>query len=209
MKGASFLIACSAICLLGLLAVVNPGSAMLDEGKTGIWSCWPQTRYIKADMAVVTHPDIFKWKFAKRGEKQVEKPTTPPVEPPKTPDLTREPEVGTPIPLPEKVVYFDYDKAVLKPEGKAAIQKNVQFLKENPKNTVLLEGHCDERGTPEYNIALGERRAESVKNYMMELGIAGDRITTKSWGEEKPAAQGHDESAWRLNRRAEMFYYEN
>ncbi|HOJ60131.1 MAG TPA: peptidoglycan-associated lipoprotein Pal [bacterium] len=208
MKGATFLVVCASFCLFGLLAVTNTGSAVLNEGPTGIWSCWPQTRYIKADMAVVTHPDIFKWKFAQRGEKTVEKPTTPPETPPTTPDLTREPEKGVPKPLPEKVVYFDYDKALLKPEGKAAIQRNVQFLKENPKYTVLIEGHCDERGTPEYNIALGERRAEAVKSYMMELGIAGERITTKSWGEERPVDPGHTEAAWRLNRRAEMFYYE-
>jgi len=153
-------------------------------------------------MAVVTHPDIFKWKFAKRGEKQVEKPITPPVEPPKTPDLTREPEVGTPIPLPEKVVYFDYDKAVLKPEGKAAIQKNVQFLKENPKNTVLLEGHCDERGTTEYNLALGERRAIMVRDFLVNYGVDSSRLQYVSYGKERPFSTGADEASMAQNRRA-------
>jgi len=167
------------------------------------WPC-PTQRYLRADLAVINHPDIFKWRFAKRGPKvQV---TATPV-PTQKPDLPiRRPDDSQKKPLPIKTVYFDYDKSVLKPEAKAAIQTNVQFLKENPETKVFIDGHCDERGTNEYNLALGERRAESVKNYMVDLGIAADRITTKSWGEEQPVDPGHNEAAWKQNRRAEMYY---
>ncbi len=167
-------------------------------------------KFIQTDLMVVTHPDIFKWRWSKK--KAVEPTETPPpkVEPPEEkPTIPVRKEVnGTRKPLPIKTIYFDYDKSVLKPDAKAAIQKNVQFLKEHPNADVVIEGHCDERGTNEYNMALGERRAETVKNYMIDLGIDVSRIKTKSCGEEIPAVPGHSEAAWSKNRRAELFYYE-
>jgi len=101
-------------------------------------------------------------------------------------------------------IYFDYDRADLKPEAQATLEKKARFLEANSSYSVAIEGHCDERGTNEYNLALGERRADAAKKYLGSLGISGDRITTISYGEEKPVAAGHNESAWSQNRRDEF-----
>jgi len=193
--------------LVGLWVIDDLGAAANKNANPKTWPC-PTQRYLRADLAVINHPDIFKWRFAKKAPEVVATPVpTPEVkQTPVTP--TRKPLPEEWSPLPEKTVYFDYDKAVLKPESKAAIQKNAQFLKEHASAKVLLEGHCDERGTSEYNMALGERRAEAVKNYMVDLGVSAERITTKSWGKEKPVELGHNEKAWSKNRRAEMFFSE-
>ncbi len=100
-----------------------------------------------------------------------------------------------------KDVFFDYDKAELRGDARALLQENARILKENPDAKVTLEGHCDERGTEDYNLALGPRRAEAVKGYLSDLGISASRLSTISYGEEKPFALGHDESAWSQNRR--------
>ncbi|MBI2439850.1 MAG: OmpA family protein [Lentisphaerae bacterium] len=104
-------------------------------------------------------------------------------------------------------VEFDYDSARIKESERAKIEAVADFLKDNPGVRLLAEGNCDERGSAEYNMALGERRALAVRAYLMGLGIDGGIIQTKSNGEENPAATGHDESAWRLNRRAEFVLY--
>jgi peptidoglycan-associated lipoprotein len=101
-------------------------------------------------------------------------------------------------------IYFDYDKAELKPEAQAILQSKANFLGQNASYSVRIEGNCDERGTNEYNIALGERRADAAKQFLNSLGISTDRITTISYGEEKPVDTGHDESAWSKNRRDEF-----
>ncbi len=103
-----------------------------------------------------------------------------------------------------QTVYFDYDSSELKPQAKAKLETAADFLKRNPKVSVQIEGHCDERGTNEYNQALGERRALAARRYLISLGINLDRIFTISYGEERPAVEGHDESAWKFNRRAEF-----
>jgi peptidoglycan-associated lipoprotein len=103
-----------------------------------------------------------------------------------------------------QTVYFDYDSAALKPAAKANLERGAEWLKRTPKVNVQVEGHCDERGTNEYNLALGERRALAARRYLVSLGIAQDRIFTISYGEERPAVEGHDESAWKFNRRAEF-----
>lgn len=102
------------------------------------------------------------------------------------------------------IVYFDYDKSVLRPDQMDRLEKNLQYLQANPTLKVIVEGHCDERGTNEYNMALGERRAQEVISYLSKNGIAGDRMIIVSKGEEEPAAQGSDESAWSQNRRVEF-----
>ena len=84
------------------------------------------------------------------------------------------------------------------------LQGMADHLKKTQNTVVQIEGHCDERGSIEYNLALGERRAQSVKNYLVQLGIDAARLSTISYGEEKPAAEGHDEAAWTKNRRAEF-----
>jgi peptidoglycan-associated lipoprotein len=99
-------------------------------------------------------------------------------------------------------VFFDTDRFDLTPEARGVLAKNANWLIEFSSVLILVEGHCDERNTREYNLALGERRANAVRDYLMSLGVNPDRIRTISYGEERPFALGHTEEAWRLNRRA-------
>jgi peptidoglycan-associated lipoprotein len=98
-------------------------------------------------------------------------------------------------------VYFEFDSSAVDDHSRKVIEAHSQFLLNNPDVNVVLEGHADERGTREYNLALGERRANAVAEIMEAYGVSPGRIQTISYGEERPAALGHDESAWRLNRR--------
>ncbi len=106
-----------------------------------------------------------------------------------------------------KMVHFDYDKSDIKPEAKPILENIAMDLKATPSKYLLTEGHCDERGTNEYNLALGERRALSIREYLFGLGVDPERIVTISYGEERPLEMGHDESAWRVNRRGEFKTY--
>lgn len=99
-------------------------------------------------------------------------------------------------------VHFDYDSSTLTSEARRLLGENAEWIKNNPNSTVQVEGHCDSRGSVEYNLALGERRAKAVKNYMTSLGIDSKRLTIISYGEEKPIAQGETEEAYGKNRRA-------
>jgi peptidoglycan-associated lipoprotein len=142
-------------------------------------------------------------------------PTTPP--PPPTP--VTEPVVVPPEPLrddaigskslddlnresPLQPVFFELDSFDVSADGQAALQANAKILKQFPSWQITIEGHCDERGTPEYNLALGERRALAAKTYLVSLGIAADKLRTVSYGKEFPFDPGHDDSAWSKNRRA-------
>ena len=98
-------------------------------------------------------------------------------------------------------VFFDYDRYNLRDDARMALEGNARVLAANSDLQMILEGHCDERGTVEYNLALGERRARSAKDYLVQFGIEASRLTTISYGEERPFAQGHDEAAWAQNRR--------
>jgi peptidoglycan-associated lipoprotein len=109
---------------------------------------------------------------------------------------------GVPPESPLKDVFFDTDKSAIKPEAKAALDENVTWLKANPAPAIVIEGHCDERGTVEYNLALGERRAKAARDYLVAAGIDGKRLSTVSYGKERPFVLGHDEEAWKWNRRA-------
>jgi len=102
------------------------------------------------------------------------------------------------------VVYFDYDKSDLRDDARAALDAKLPILTANPGITVRISGHTDERGSDEYNLALGQRRAATAKQYLVDHGVDASRIETISYGEERPVAQGHDESAWSQNRRAEF-----
>jgi peptidoglycan-associated lipoprotein len=97
--------------------------------------------------------------------------------------------------------YFDYDKADLRPDARAALSKSADFLKNYPRFKVTIEGHCDERGSTEYNLGLGDRRASAVKQYIISLGVSADRISTVSFGKEKPFCMESNESCWQQNRR--------
>ena len=98
--------------------------------------------------------------------------------------------------------YFDTDKSELRPDARDALTKDAEFLRSYPDVRISLEGHCDERGSTEYNLGLGERRADAAKNFLVSLGIAANRIDTVSWGKERPFCTEHDESCWQQNRRA-------
>ena len=104
-------------------------------------------------------------------------------------------------------VYFEYDSAQVAGSERSKLEAVAEFLRGNARVGLIVEGHCDERGSNEYNLALGERRAQAVRAYIIGLGIAADRIRTVSYGEEMPAAFGHDEASWRLNRRATFSLY--
>ena len=101
-------------------------------------------------------------------------------------------------------VYFDFDKSTLTDSAKKVLDRKIQIMNANPGVGIQIEGNTDERGSAEYNLALGQQRAASVKRYLTQHGIADSRITVLSNGEEKPADQGHDETAWSHNRRAEF-----
>jgi peptidoglycan-associated lipoprotein len=103
-----------------------------------------------------------------------------------------------------KDAYFGYDEAALSADAQAALTDSANWLKRNSQYNLLIEGHCDERGTEQYNLALGDRRANQVKQFLMTLGVDGGRIRTVSYGEERPFDPGHDESAWAKNRRAHL-----
>lgn len=142
-----------------------------------------------------------------------------PTRPPAPPEPVPEPPkivVETPVPSdplagmdtdeinrqsPLAPVFFSYDSDVVDAEGQKVLNANAEVLKKYPTWAITIEGHSDERGTAEYNLALGERRALAVKSYLLSLGIAADRIRTVSYGKEFPFDPGHDEAAWKNNRR--------
>jgi peptidoglycan-associated lipoprotein len=141
-----------------------------------------------------------------------------PSKPPAPPEPVKEPVVAAPAPIvedrlsaasldeinknsPLKPVFFEYDQSDISGEAQKALDANADVLKRNSSWIVTIEGHCDERGTAEYNLALGERRAGAVKDYLVSLGIAADRITAVSKGKEQPVCTEENESCWAQNRR--------
>jgi len=122
--------------------------------------------------------------------------------------VTIDPTAGTaqgPIGV-ERIVYFDYDSYTVKPEFQALIDGHARFLKANPQRRVSIEGHTDERGGREYNLALGQKRAEAVRRALTLLGVSDGQIEAVSFGKEKPAVPGSGEEVWAQNRRAELRY---
>ena len=101
-----------------------------------------------------------------------------------------------------KPAFFDYDKSDLRPDARDTLAGNATWLRSHPSVVFTIEGHCDERGTAQYNLALGDRRANAAKEYLVSLGIDAGRIKTVSYGKERPFATGHDEASWAKNRRA-------
>jgi peptidoglycan-associated lipoprotein len=131
---------------------------------------------------------------------RVTPPAESPVQPaPASPAAPGQP--GAPAASPLKDAFFDFDKSNIRDDQKAALGDDVAWLKANAAVKILIEGHCDERGTVEYNLGLGERRAKAVKDYLIAAGVAADRISIISYGKERPFVLGHDESAWKWNRR--------
>ena len=140
--------------------------------------------------------------------------STPPAPAPPPAASAPMPQVATPAPpvLPRvsefaananlKDVYFDFDKYDIRPDAAKILDANATWLKANARNLLLIEGHCDERGTAEYNLALGERRAKSTMNYLVGQGVAASRITVISYGKERPVCTEKTEACWAMNRRA-------
>ena len=123
-------------------------------------------------------------------------PPAPPVALP-APVAAREAEKEPPL----GDIFFDYDQSLIRPDAKKTLDNNVEWLRGNSTPSLILEGHCDERGTQEYNLALGQRRAKAAQDYLVASGIDEKRIKTISYGKERPFVVGHDESAWQWNRR--------
>jgi peptidoglycan-associated lipoprotein len=141
-----------------------------------------------------------------KDEPIVEEPTPPP---PPPVDTTPEPPPPPPPPPELKesqlaTVYFDFDKFNLRADAKSGLDQNYGLLTEFPDVIIQIEGHCDERGTIEYNMSLGDKRANAARDYLMGLGIAETRLSTISYGEERAAASGSGEDAWAQNRRCEF-----
>ncbi|MDX9754138.1 MAG: OmpA family protein [bacterium] len=173
-----------------------------------------KNRLDQADLSQTNHPDLFRWNWKshsplKSNAVAVKSDSTS--DPENQEIEVRSYQKGTPIPFDEldntlaQRVFFDYDRSLIKPEAAAAIEFNSAWLLNHPHYDILLEGHCDERGSSEYNLALGERRAEVVRQRMIELGIPAERISTRSWGEEKPLDLRKTDSAFGLNRRVEFY----
>ena len=99
-------------------------------------------------------------------------------------------------------IYFGYDRATLSPEAEAGLRGHARWLGQNPGSRVVIEGHCDERGTVEYNLALGDQRARVAMEYLVSLGVDLERLTTVSYGKERPKSLGNNDAAWAQNRRA-------
>jgi peptidoglycan-associated lipoprotein len=121
--------------------------------------------------------------------------------PPPTPAPAPQPSLDELFLKEVRDAYFDYDKADIRPDARAALTKTADFLKNYPQVKVTIEGHCDERGSTEYNLALGDRRATAVKQFLVSLGISPDRLSTVSYGKEKPFCMESNESCWQQNRR--------
>jgi peptidoglycan-associated lipoprotein len=126
----------------------------------------------------------------------------PPPPPPTTPSLTDEQMFAQNV----KDVYFDYDKADVRGDQQSAIQSDASFLQQHPNISFTIEGHCDERGSTEYNLALGDNRASAVKNALVAAGVSADRVKTVSYGKEKPFCTEHTEQCWQQNRRGHFVY---
>ena len=145
------------------------------------------------------------------------KPVAPPADKPKpTPDTGAKPLVEKPLGaaalkdpgniLSRRSVYFDFDSNLVKDEFRPLVTAHARYLQQNPGAKMRIEGHADERGSREYNLALGQRRSEAVKQMMQLLGARADQIESVSFGEEKPRALGHDEASWAENRRGDIVY---
>ena len=132
----------------------------------------------------------------------------PPAAPPAAPPPAPAPAPARPAPAEFKSiselrdVFFDFDRYALKPEGAKTLDASIAWLKANPSALILIEGHCDERGTNAYNLVLGERRAKAAHEYLVARGVAAARIQTISYGEERPACTERNEACWSRNRRA-------
>jgi len=166
-----------------------------------LWGCPKRPEVVQAPPAPAGPPAAAPAPMVPAPTPQVQ------VTPPPTPAPAPPAAAPAPAPAPSATltdIFFDFDKSAIKADQQAALQADLAALKADPKLKLLIEGHCDERGTVEYNLALGERRAKAVKDALSAAGIAADRLSIISYGKERPFVLGHDESAWKMNRRAHL-----
>jgi len=201
----------SVLCLLAVTVL---------SGALGFWGCAKRPEVTTAGPPIVG-PGVTVTPGAPgtAGSSQGDVPVARPMSPTETPIPTSPRVSGSALPgagaaagagvgagaartSPLKAIFFQYDKALIEADQKAALDDNVRWLKANGGVRILIEGHCDERGTAEYNLGLGDRRAKAVQEYLMNAGILPSRIGTISYGKERPLVPGHDENAWKQNRRA-------
>lgn len=150
----------------------------------------------------------------KMGQAKPELPPPPRVEAQPEPpmEVVREAPVASPLPPQTTVpkarvlgdVYFDFNRSDIRPEGRSLLQGAMNILKAERGRTLVIEGHCDERGTNEYNLVLGERRAQAVRDYLLQQGVNASRLQTTSYGKEQPVCHEHAPSCWKQNRRAHL-----
>jgi peptidoglycan-associated lipoprotein len=178
------------LAALSMTALVAGGCASKEQIKS-------EEPVVKTD---TTRPEA--------GKPEAQKLESAPVAPQPAAEAPQQPESQAQAPAAEAAlatVYFDFDKAELSQAARDTLAKNAEvLLKSKPDAKARIEGHCDERGSAEYNLALGERRAKSSLQYLVTLGVQPDRLSTISYGKEKPAVDGHDEAAWAKNRRVEF-----
>lgn len=181
-----WMLACGVLLLSGALLAGCPKKP--DVGQASPGTVGPQ-----AATTTQTSPGP----SAKAAETAISRPAAP-----RETAVPPTPRPGTSGESPLQDVFFDFDKATIRHDQKAALAQDITWLKAHPAAKIIVEGHCDERGTAEYNLALGDRRAKAVRDALVAAGIAAGRIRTVSYGKERPSLLGHDESAWKFNRRA-------
>lgn len=142
------------------------------------------------------------WKWD--GELGVAVDPVPPPPPPPPPAPAREPSLRERFNSAVSDAYFDFDKSDIRDDARVALTRAAEFLRANPTVTIQIEGHCDERGSVAYNLGLGDRRANSARDFLISLGVSGDRITTISYGKERPFCTESTEQCWQQNRRAHL-----
>ena len=145
-----------------------------------------------------------KKKITPTVEQKKEAPVPKPAPPAVVPKAPEKKEEGVPRDLSFQTIYFDFDKSNIRSDQRVTLERNAQLLSKRQTVKIRIEGHCDERGTDEYNMALGQRRADSVQSFFSDYGISSFRVSTVTYGEMRPADSGHDETAWAKNRRCEI-----
>jgi len=193
------LILCLGLFLVGCpkkKVVVNRDSPSVQRSK--------ETNRLEAERAAREAQELKERELARIKEEEAKKPTGGELE--KSLVAKKEPGIEGEVFESKllKDIRFDYDKYDIRGVDEGILRENAAFLKKNPKMKIQIEGHCDERGTGEYNLALGERRANNTKRYLVSLGITSDHISTISFGKERPLDPGHNEEAWAKNRRAHI-----
>lgn len=166
------------------------GSAFALALALGLGGCATEPEQPQAEAAAVIPPSSYR---SDTGTAQTE-------------GLVDRPWDDPSSPLYRRIVYFDYDSSEIRSEFVPLLQTHARYLASHPKTRVTLEGHTDERGSREYNLALGDERAQTVQRFLLAEGVRGDQLATLSFGEEKPVEPGHDEGAWSQNRRVELAY---